>query len=411
MRPAQRWILVVVATLTMAVSYFDRQVLAALAPTVKTNLAISNEQYGWLISAFSIAYLVASPFSGSLIDRIGARRGLIGAVLAWTAIAALHALVPSFGVLFLLRIGLGLAESPSFPGAAQTVQRALPAESRARGFGILFTGGSIGAAIAPLAASVVQHAWGWRSAFLVTALAGLSWVPLWWAVTRKRETRALLGPSDAPALSSAVDLGAVGKALRDPAILRAAVLVIAAAPAVGFGLNWSSSLLHDRYGIAQGDVGTYMFLPPLMFDLGSLAFGYLASTRLGRGHDSGPPRALIAIATLIALTLALASRASGPWTAVIFLGIGLFGAGAIFATLTADMLSRVAPTQISAASGIAASAQSLAYLVANPIIGRVRDATGGYGHQIVALAAIMVPGAIVWIAWKPPPRTLATSAS
>ncbi len=152
------WLLVVVATLTMAVSYFDRQVLAALAPSVKKNLDVSNEAYGWLISAFSIAYLVGSPLAGALVDRVGARRGLLGAVLAWTAVAALHTIVPTFGVLFALRIALGLAESPSFPGAAQTVQRALPPESRARGFGLLFTGGSIGAAVAPLAAAAAASA-------------------------------------------------------------------------------------------------------------------------------------------------------------------------------------------------------------------------------------------------------------
>ena len=404
MRPAHRWTLVVVATLTMAVSYFDRQVLAALAPSVKTNLAISNEQYGWLISAFSIAYLVASPLSGSLIDRVGAHRGLLAAVLTWTAIAALHAVVPSFAVLFALRIGLGVAESPSFPGAAQTVQRALPEESRPRGFGLLFTGGSIGAAVAPVAASAVEHSRGWRSAFLVTALAGLLWIPLWWVVTRDGSTRRLLGPSTAHKTSPRLALRAVGVALRDAAILRAAALIVAAAPAVGFGLNWSSSLLHDTYGIAQGDMGKYLVLPPLSFDLGSLLFGYLASTSLGRGRNDGPPRALVGLAALIAVTLALAANAGGPWTAVTFTATGMFGSGALFATLTSDMLSRVAPSRVSAASGFAAAAQSLAYLVANPIVGRVRDATGGYGQQIIVLAALTVPGAIVWIAWTPPPR-------
>src|SRR5258708_33701096 len=110
----------------MAISYVDRQTLAVLAPTVTKALHIDDAQYGWLASAFSIAYLVAAPIAGKVIGVVGARRGLLAAVLAWSLVAALHAVVPGFGVLFALRIALGGAGSPSFPGATQTVQRALP---------------------------------------------------------------------------------------------------------------------------------------------------------------------------------------------------------------------------------------------------------------------------------------------
>src|SRR4051812_20187760 len=100
------WALALVATLTMAVSYVDRQTLAVLSPTVTKALAISDEQYGWLVSAFSVAYLVGAPIAGRMIDGIGARRGLLGAVLVWSFVAALHALAPGLGVLFGLRIAL-----------------------------------------------------------------------------------------------------------------------------------------------------------------------------------------------------------------------------------------------------------------------------------------------------------------
>src|SRR5262245_5376900 len=121
--------------LTMTVSYADRNALAALAPTVINALGMTDVEYGWLGSAFAFAYLIGTPVGGWWIDRVGARRGLVASVLAWSAVAALHALVPGFGVLFALRIALGLTEGPSFPGAAQTMQRVLPPEDRPRGFG------------------------------------------------------------------------------------------------------------------------------------------------------------------------------------------------------------------------------------------------------------------------------------
>jgi len=69
------WTVAIVATLTMTVSYIDRSTLAVLAPSVTKALDIGETEYGWLTSAFSIAYLFATPLSGWWIDRIGTRRG------------------------------------------------------------------------------------------------------------------------------------------------------------------------------------------------------------------------------------------------------------------------------------------------------------------------------------------------
>jgi ACS family hexuronate transporter-like MFS transporter len=186
------WALALTATMTMAVSYVDRQTLAVLAPTVTHALGISETAYGWLASAFSIAYLVGAPLAGLLIDAIGARRGLLGAVAIWSVVAGLHALVPGFGVLFGLRIALGLAEAPSFPGAAQTVQRAVAPPDRPRAFGFLFTGSSLGAMIAPPLATAIEARLGWRWAFVGTAVVGLSWLPLWLTLAFSTEGRRTL---------------------------------------------------------------------------------------------------------------------------------------------------------------------------------------------------------------------------
>ena len=110
----------------MSLSYVDRQTLSVLAPTITKALGISDVGYGWLGSAFSLAYLAGGPLAGMWIDRVGARRGLLAAVVAWSVVAALQAAAPGFGALVAMRLALGLAESPTFPGGVQTVQRGLP---------------------------------------------------------------------------------------------------------------------------------------------------------------------------------------------------------------------------------------------------------------------------------------------
>ena len=63
---APAWPIAIVATLGMSVSYVDRQTLAAIAPSVTKSLGIDNTRYGFLLSAFSIAYLIGAPLAGVL---------------------------------------------------------------------------------------------------------------------------------------------------------------------------------------------------------------------------------------------------------------------------------------------------------------------------------------------------------
>src|SRR5690348_13613425 len=100
------WAVAVTAMLTMTVSYVDRSTLAVLSVTVTKSLDIDEAGYGWIVAAFSFAYLIATPLAGWWLDRYGARRGLFVSVLVWSAVAAMHAAVPTFGVLIALRIML-----------------------------------------------------------------------------------------------------------------------------------------------------------------------------------------------------------------------------------------------------------------------------------------------------------------
>src|SRR5262249_10510698 len=61
-----RWFILAVFVLSTTISYLDRQMLAALAPTVQGEFSLSDAQYGLLLTAFSIPYAVMAPFAGLL---------------------------------------------------------------------------------------------------------------------------------------------------------------------------------------------------------------------------------------------------------------------------------------------------------------------------------------------------------
>jgi ACS family hexuronate transporter-like MFS transporter len=378
--------------LTMTVSYVDRNVFNVLGQTITEALDMTDYQFGLLGSAFALAYLFATPLGGRWIDRVGARRGLVASVLVWSAIAGLHALVPGFGTLFLLRIALGAAEGPSFPGSAQTMARALPPGDRSRGYALLFTGSSIGSMIAPKLASWlygVSH--NWRIAMLTSAAIGLSWLPLWLFATRRSVVGTQL--DEAPA-TTGEPKPTFRELLNNLHIVRAIIGIFACAPATLIWGAWGAKFLATQHSVKQVDMGHYLWLPPLCLDIGAILFGDLYS-RIAR------PRVLLVIAIAMVSSIAFVPFAHDVWTAVAFASVSIAGGGAMYTVITADAMSRVPAAGVSVAGGLIAAGQSTAVILVNPLIGRAVDHWHNYDNVCWGIAAWVIPGSLVWLLWKP----------
>ena len=399
---AHAWALTLTATFTMAVSYVDRQTLAVLAPTVQKKLQFSENAYAALISAFAFAYLIGAPLSGWLIDKVGARRGLLSAVLAWSAVAALHALAPGFGALFALRIALGLTEAPSFPAASQTIYRALPPADRVRGFGVLFTGSSFGAMVAPPLATYLEARWSFRIAFLGTALVGLSWVPLWLSVAYSAAGRTALDQAiESPQKDST---SPAWELLKLPAVQRGVLLIIASTPIVNLFFSWGAKFLVTDLGLTQQVVGKYLVFPPLLFDAGSILFGQIASRSRSRGTE-GAPRGLVALASAMLLCVALVPFMGGPAAATLMIGVTVAGAGGLYTLTTSDMMMRVSPARVATVAGICAASQSIAHIASSPLVGVSVTATKGYTQIMLLLSVWALTACAGWLSWRlPAPR-------
>ncbi|MBX3204275.1 MAG: MFS transporter [Labilithrix sp.] len=426
--PAAAWAVAAVATLGMSVSYVDRQTLAAIAPSVTRALAIDNTQYGWLLSAFSMAYLVGAPVAGVVVDRLGARRGFAAAVVVWSLIAGAHAFAFSFASLFALRVLLGMAEAPSFPAAVQAIRRALPGARRPLAFGLLFTGSSLGAIVAAKLAVGLDAAYGYRAAFAGTALIGTLWIPLWLVVTRGfgAPSAAVAAPSapgaspddtpeppdDAPKPSAddAPEPRASWAAVvTSPPVLRAIVAIVGSAPLLMFVLNWTAKYLVDAWQLPREDVGTFLVAPPLLFDLGAIGFGALASARRDPGPAGPTQSALLFFAMLLAASLAFVPLTGSPAAAIALFAVSACGGGGLYVLVTNDMLSRVPVERTSAAGGMTAAAQSLAHVVAAPLVGWTIDRTHGHDLALVALGLVVVPTTLAFIAWPGVRRAEASS--
>jgi predicted MFS family arabinose efflux permease len=397
------WSITFLAMSALAVTLVHRQALAALAATVTSSLGISDVAYGWLSSAFASAYLIGSLPGARLIQRIGPRVGLPLTLLAASIAIGLHSIVTGYAMLFGLRLAIGLAVAPAFPCATQTIHRVLPFKDRARGIGILYLGNSLGSAVCPPLAVFLASRYGWRGAFLATAIIGVGLVPLWMVVAFSGGARATLdGPSLAapivPIITSSVgSRWRFVQFARNPGLLRGSLVVAAAAPVTTVMLLWGTKYLVRDHGLRQAEVGNYLWLPALLFGSGALLFGELRARSTRTRTHARPPRLLIAVAMLMTTLMALVPLAHHPMTCIAIASVAMAGAGGLYTLATNDMLTQAPRGTVPATTGIATLTQSLVYIVVSPIIGKVVQHFGNYMWVMMGAGLWVVPGCLFWL--------------
>src|SRR5580658_10889567 len=153
------------------VNYVDRVTLSVTGPVIAGELRLRPSQMGVLFSAFLWTYGLAQAPVGAIIDRIGPRPLLAGALTLWSAAQGATGLAVGLPQLFAARLVLGLGEAPQWPTGAKVVRIWFAPQVRGLATGVFNSASTLGPAIAPPIVTGLMLAFGWRGAFWATGLA------------------------------------------------------------------------------------------------------------------------------------------------------------------------------------------------------------------------------------------------
>jgi len=157
-------------------TYLDRICISIVGVRIKSDLRLDNEQFGWVLAAFALAYALFEIPSGMLGDRIGPRKVFIRIVLLWSLFTVLTGTVNGLIGLLIVRFLFGMGESGTYPNSILVVSRWFPVNETGKILSWVGIGSQIGAAIAPLIIIPIAAAYGWRIPFFVIGSIGLIWV-------------------------------------------------------------------------------------------------------------------------------------------------------------------------------------------------------------------------------------------
>jgi MFS transporter, ACS family, hexuronate transporter len=172
----KRWIICGLLFFATTINYVDRQILSLVKPILDEKIGWTNEQFGWVNSAFQASYAVSLLGFGWLINRLGTKIGYAISIGSWSVAALAHALVHSLGGFFGVRIFLGLGEGGNFPAAIKAVATCFPKRERALATSFFNSGSNVGAMLAPAIVPALAFSYGWQSPFVLAGLAGFVWM-------------------------------------------------------------------------------------------------------------------------------------------------------------------------------------------------------------------------------------------
>lgn len=207
-----RWYIVALLAITAGLTYIDRLNLGIVGKYIQEEFHFSTQTMGWILGAFSMGYALFHIPGGWLADRFGPRRVLAGAIVWFSSFTALTAIAPNIPLLKLLgaawafvvvRFVMGAGEAAAMPVGNKMMAYWLSDKERAFGTGIFLAGVGAGGITAPFIISSIVGAWGWRAAFVLLGVAGITVAALWFVLVTDR-------PEDHPWINTA-ELAIIGR--------------------------------------------------------------------------------------------------------------------------------------------------------------------------------------------------------
>lgn len=384
--PGLRWLMIGLVFLATVINYIDRQTVSVLKTAISTDLGLSNADYAAIQNSFLVLYGISQMVSGRLYDRIGTRLGFIFSIVVWSGAAIAHAFARTAGEFRVFRAVLGFGEAGNWPGAAKLVGEWFPVKERALGMGIFNAGAALGGAVSPPIIAWLALAYGWRFTFIVTGVLGFVWLLLWVVLYWVPEKHPWITGAERAHILADRATNAAQQAAWTPGWLTLlryrqtwAVVVgrFITDPIWWLYIFWLPSYFQEARGFSLQQIGLSAWLPFLCAGIGALGGGWTSGFLIQRGWSVDRARkSVMAVGALLTPAGILAMRAADPYTALLLMGIVLFGFQIWInnlQTLPSDFFPKSA---VGSVFGLGGTSAAIASVMFNWGTGRVVDAIG-----------------------------------
>lgn len=292
------WALLILMSIAMFINFFLRVNLSVAAPVLSSEMKLSPESLGLLLSAFYWTYALCQIWTGWLVDRGDVRWIYTAAVLVWSLATFCIGTTSSFAVMLCMLLLLGLGESVAYPATSRVLISVFPETRRGLANSTIDVGARLGPALGTLCGGLMVAGIGWRRLFLVTAVVALLWLIPWFFLAPRRSVTT--ERVSVPEISWA-DL------LRRRAVWATCCGQWGANYTWYFLLTWLPSYLIKERHFSLNSMAFWAAAPYMLMAAASLGGGILADRLISRGSRAIRVRQTFLSVGLLATAILLPS--------------------------------------------------------------------------------------------------------
>ncbi len=379
-----RWRILSLLFFATTINYIDRQVIGILKPFIAEDLGWGEADYGYIVTAFQVAYAIGLVTTGRFLDKFGTRRGYLWGIIVWSTAAIAHSIARGISSFAAARFFLGLGESANFPAAVKGVAEWFPKKERAFATGLFNSGSTVGAIASPIIVSGITLALGWTWAFIITGALGFLWIILWLVYYRVPEKHAKLSFREFQYIHQ--DEEQVNKeSIRWLSLFKykqtyAICLTRFISDWVWwFFLFWIPDYLNKTHGINIKEVVLPLIAIYAVSSIGGIGGGWISSKFIHMGKSIGFARkTTILICAILILPVMFVSQTQNLWAAVALIGLATAGhqgwASNIF-TLVSDIYPKNA---VGSMIGVSGFFGAVGGALSATFVGLILETTGNY---------------------------------
>lgn len=407
-----RWGILAILFIITTINYADRATISIAGPELKKLLGLSPVQMGFVFSAFAWSYVLAQLPGGWLLDRFGSKITYFFSIFLWSVFTMLMGTVGFFtggaavALLFALRLLVGAAEAPSFPGNSRITSAWFPTAERGTAAAIFNSAQYFATVLfAPLMGWLV-HTYGWQSVFYVMGGLGIAMALVW--------QKTIYGPRNHPRINAAelayieqggglVDLDSGGarpvaapKLSTWPAIKQLLGNRMLLGVYIGqycittltyFFLTWFPVYLVTERHMTILKAGFVAALPAVAGFLGGILGGFVSDRMIKAGYSlSAARKTPIVCGMLLAMSMIVCNYVSADWLVVAMMSLAFFGKGV--GALGWAVVSDTSPKEAGGLSGGLFNTFGNTAGITTPIvIGYILQATGSFAGALVFVGA------------------------
>jgi len=153
-------------------SYLDRQLVSALGTKLIAHFNLTDTEFGWVGSAFTIGYMVFAPIVSALIARVRRTWVFAACVFVWSIATIASGYAPNKWILYATRFFIGVGEAGCLVIGPTLLSDYFSKEVRGKVLSVFFLALPLGGTAGYVVGGQLAKYFGWQQAFLIAGLPG-----------------------------------------------------------------------------------------------------------------------------------------------------------------------------------------------------------------------------------------------